>query len=291
MSLKKFRSLLKEEIVGLLQLLSGDQQLEEMVRYPLSSPDRPLSVYLSESRWTTLPIIVCHSICGEYEPAIPLAAATGFLQTAGDVLDDVEDLDSDNSLAALHGRAEATNASTALLMLGQLALTRLHRTRVSSDTIVAIIGQVSQYGLTACIGQHRDIRHNTNPLISEEEYLRTISMKSAAQVECAARIGAMVATDDKQIIDTFTVFGHNLGMAAQIINDMQGVTKAALNRNDIAKKLVTLPLIYALKTAEGGKRELLESIYNGQVPITTAVVENVKEVLYSTGAIHYTRLP
>jgi len=287
MSLTKISNLLKKEIVELLQLLSGDTQFEEMVRYPLLSPDRPLSLHLSQSRWTMLPIIVCHSICGKYDPAIPVAASVGFFQTAGDVFDDIEDSDSTKSVASRYGQAEATNAATTLLMLGQMALAKLPEKGVSSDTTVAVTSEISKYSITACIGQHQDIRHNTDPLISEESYLKTISMKSAAQVECASRVGAMVATDDQEFIDTFTVFGHNLGMAAQIVNDIQGITKANLTRNDIHTRAVTLPTIYALATAEGQDKQLLDSIYSGTDSATPEAVEKVKQVLYNSGAIHY----
>jgi geranylgeranyl pyrophosphate synthase len=178
MSLINISKLLKKEIAEHLKFLSGDQQLEEMVRYPLSSPDRPLSMHLSESRWTMLPIIVCHSICGKYDPAVPIAASVGFLQTAGDVFDDIEDMDSNQSVLAQHGHAEATNVATTLLMLGQLALAKLGEKGINSDTVIAVNKEVSKYGLTACIGQHRDIRHNTDPLISEDEYLKTMHNKN-----------------------------------------------------------------------------------------------------------------
>jgi geranylgeranyl diphosphate synthase type I len=287
MSLKKISNLLKEEMTRILQLLSGDPQLAEMVRYPLSSSDRPLSLHISESRWTLLPMVVCHSICGKYDPAIPVAAAIGFFQTAGDVFDDIEDLDSDQSVVAIHGQAEATNVATVLLILGQLALTKLREKCVDSDTVVSVTSEIGKYSLTACTGQHRDIRHNTDPIISEDDYLKTISMKSAAQVECASRVGAMVATDNQDVIDTFTAFGHNLGMAAQIINDIQGINKEASSINDITTKSVTLPVIYALAIAEGEDKQLLESVYGVNASVKPEAVEKIKEVLYNSGAIHY----
>ncbi|MFC1998893.1 polyprenyl synthetase family protein [Chloroflexota bacterium] len=287
MSLINISKLLKKEIAELLKLLSGDQQLEEMVRYPLSSPDRPLSLHLSQSHWTMLPIIVCHSICGRYDPAVLVAASVGFFQTAGDVFDDIEDMDSNKSVVARYGLAKATNAATTLLMLGQMALAKLPEKGVNSDTTVAVTSEISKYSITACIGQHRDIHHNTDPLISEENYLKTISMKSAAQVECASRVGAMVATDDQELIDTFTVFGHNLGMAAQIVNDIQGITETLLTRNDIHTRAVTLPVVYALATVEGQDKQLLESVYSENASVNSEAVEKVKQVLYNSGAIHY----
>ena len=163
MLLKTISNLLKEEIVDLLQFLSDDGQLQEIVRYPLSASDRPLSLHLADSRWTMLPMVVCHAICGQYERAVPLAASIGFFQTAGDVLDDIEDMDSSDSVVTRYGHAAAVNTATSLLMLGQVALTRLHGKGVNSDTIVAVMREVSRYGLTACIGQHREIGAHREP--------------------------------------------------------------------------------------------------------------------------------
>jgi geranylgeranyl diphosphate synthase type I len=172
-------------------------------------------------------------------------------------------------------------------MLGQIALTGLHNKGVNSDTVVAITKEISRYGLTACIGQHRDIRHSTDPSVTEDEYLKSIAMKSAAQVECAARTGAMIASEDRIIIDNFTAFGHNLGMAAQIVNDIMGVTTEDRLKNDIATASVTMPVIYALANADKKDKELLRSVYGRNAPASPEIIENMRQVLYSTGAIQY----
>ena len=112
-------------------------------------------------------------------------------------------------------------------------------------------------------------------------------MKSAAQVECAARTGAMVATNDQIQIDDFTAFGHNLGMAAQIVNDIMGVTTKDYSRNDITTRTVNLPIIYAIANAEGEDSQLLQSAFGQNTTISPEIVEKMKQILYSTGAIQY----
>jgi competence protein ComQ len=138
---------------------------------------------------------------------------------------------------------------------------------------------VNSFYTTACAGQHLDL---TLTLVSEETYLQVIGMKSASQVECACHIGALLANANQELVDIFATFGHNLGMASQIANDIRGVTHA----NDIMKHKITLPVIYALTQADGEAHNQLESTFvkqSGPIPDST----QIKELLFRTGAIHY----
>ena len=107
-------------------------------------------------------------------------------------------------------------------------------------------------------------------------------MKSASQIECACYVGALLATKNQELIDTFAKFGYNLGMAAQITNDIQGITQGS----DIIKRKITLPLIYALAQTDGDARKQLESVFlksSVSVPDTA----QIKNLLLRCGALHY----
>ena len=285
MSLKEVALSLKRAVEESINNLPGDQAFRELVRQPLVEPGRALSRL--EPRWSLLPLIICNGICGKYKHALPLAAAICFLQTAGDVFDDIEDLDSKHSLVSEYGYAEATNVATALLLLAQLALTKLKDADVDSESVVSIIAEANKYGIIACAGQHLDIQNISDHHISESKYLEIISLKSASQVECSCRTGAMLATKDKKAINAFGKFGHNLGIAAQIVNDIDGITKPEIGKSDIVEKKITLPVIYALENAEGNNRELLSSVYGNKINVTQKIEKAVKEALFDSGAIHY----
>ena len=148
--------------------------------------------------------------------------------------------------------------------------------------IVRVIEVVNSFYTTACVGQHLDLSLTSEMAVSENVYLRVINMKSACTVECACRIGALLATANQELIDTFALFGHNLGMAAQITNDIQGITRGS----DILKRKITLPVIYALTQADGEARNQLELTFGkqaGPVPDPTPI----KDLLFSTGAVYY----
>lgn len=272
---KRQAELLREEIEAVLAPLSDAVGLCELVKEPLTKARRGLAAESAHDRpWPLLPLIVCEAICGRYEHALPAAAAVQLFKAAGDVFDDIEDADSSESLSARYGPAVATNVANTLLILAEKAITRLKGRGVADYTIVRVMDVVNSYCTTACAGQHLDLSLASKTDVSEDIYVRVIGMKSASQVECACHIGALLATANQELINTFTIFGHNLGMAAQITNDILGVTRGS----DILKHKMTLPVIYAL-TQTGGKAR------NQSEPVLDTT--QVRDLLFRTGAVHY----
>ena len=280
---KKQAELLKDEIETVLASLPNVAGLCDLVREPLAEARRGLAAGVShDCPWPLLPLIVCEAISGRYDRALPVAAAIQFLMAACDVFDDIEDADSPDSLSARYGFAVATNVATALIFLGERAITRLERSDVDADVIVRVIDTINSLYAVACAGQHLDLSPSSETLISEDAYLQIISMKSASQIECACRLGALLATREQELIETFDAFGHNLGMAAQITNDIQGATYG----NDILQRKITLPIIYAFTQTDGEARSQLELTFLRQSESPTDP-HKIRDLLFSIGAIHY----
>jgi geranylgeranyl pyrophosphate synthase len=280
---EKQAKLLRDEIEALLVPLSGVDGLCDLVKEPLTQPRRGLSDETSHDRpWPLLPLVVCEAISGNYERALPVSAAIQLLMAAGDVFDDIEDVDSSKSLLARYGSAVATNVATTLLILAERSITRLKRRGVEDHNIVLVMDAVNAFYTDACAGQHLDLSLGSDMTISEEMYLRIMSLKSASQVKCACYVGALMATDNQELIDLFAMFGHNLGMAAQIANDIQGIT----NGSDIVKHKITIPIIYALTQADNKVRNQLELTFGKQPePVDNPI--QIRNLLFRIGAIHY----
>jgi hypothetical protein len=72
------RQLLKEEVEFYISNLSN--QLCDYVKEPLKTSRRALSeTYKQEAPWVLLPLMVCESICGSFDKALPLCASLHFL--------------------------------------------------------------------------------------------------------------------------------------------------------------------------------------------------------------------
>jgi geranylgeranyl pyrophosphate synthase len=280
---KRQSELLKEEIEKLLVLLSDADGLSDLIKQALTQGRRGLGAEVAHAKpLPLLPLVVCEAISGRYEQALPAAAAIQLLMAAGDVFDDIEDSDSPDSLSARYGPAIAINVANTLITLAEAAIARLEARDIEDCTIVRVMDVVNSYCTTACAGQHLDLSLVSKMDISEDLYLRVTGMKSASQVECACHIGALLANANQELINTFIMFGHNLGMAAQITNDIQGITHGS----DIAKHKITLPIIYALTQAESGARSKLRIAF-GQQSETVPDPTQIKDLLFSSGAIHF----
>jgi geranylgeranyl pyrophosphate synthase len=273
--------LLRDEINTVLAYLSSQEDFTELIRDPLN---KMLPRTDDSGRpWQLLPLIVCEAISGDFKAALPAAASLQFMKAAAEVFDDIEDADSSTSLSARYGNALATNAATTLLILAERAISCLKLRNVQDSKVIRVMDLITSFYTTACIGQHLDLSSSPAQMISEEIYFKIAGMKSATTVECACRVGAVLATEDPLLIDKLSLFGHNLGMSAQIANDLLGITR----KSDVLARKITLPVIYALQQSQGRTRKQLEATFLRKTE-DELDASGIKALLFSTGAVHYT---
>lgn len=280
---KQQADLVNDEIEALLASLSDVAGFCDIIREPLAGIRRGIVSKASGHKpWYLLPLVVCEAISGHYERAIPASAALQLFMGAGEVFDDIEDADAVGSLPAKYGSAIATNVATALLILAERTICQLKIRGVGECMIVRIMAAVNSFYTTACAGQHLDLSLTSDTSVSEDLYLRVTSMKSASTIECACNLGALLATANLALIDSFTLFGHNLGLASQIANDIQGITSGS----DIVKHKITLPVVYALAHTDGMVHSQLEFAF-GNARKFAPEFKETKDLLFESGAIHY----
>lgn len=279
-------NLLIEELGSILRVLSDDDTLYNLLKEPLSVKRRGLAPQAAyDVPWHLLPLIVCESICCDFKRALPIAAAFQLMLAAGDVFDDVEDADSPSSLSAKYGFAIAINTATTLMILAERAISKLQERGIENRITILSYNAFNSYYSTACRGQHLDLSAPQSGPIPEDRYLKILSMKSASQIECACHISALIATTDDSIIEAYGTFGRNLGMAAQIANDILGITDG----KDIVKRKITLPVLYALTNSNYETRTEVERIYISN-PEDTPSTDQIKDLLINAGSVYYTTL-
>lgn len=280
---KRQTELLNGEVEALLARLIHAGSLHNLARESLTRVRQGSAAQsIHYNNWPLLPLIICEAISRSYEHALPAAAAFQLLRAAGDVFDDIEDADTSESLYTKYGTALATNVATTFLILAEKAMTELEERGVSDNIIVRIIDLVNSAYTTACIGQHLDLSYTSKTIALEDTYFKLAYMKSASSIESACHVGALLSTENKELINLFATFGYNLGMTSQIANDILGITRGS----DIVKPKMTLPVIYALTQTNGkdyNKLEMFLTKVSERVPDTT----QIKDLLFRTGAIHY----
>ena len=104
-----------------------------------------------------------------------------------------------------------------------------------------------------CEGQIEELRATYNVSRSIPSYLVSIEGKTASLFATAARIGAIVAGQDRKLIDALTIYGTAYGMVFQIVDDILDViaTDDELGKragHDMEEGVYTLPVLLTLSS-------------------------------------------
>jgi geranylgeranyl diphosphate synthase, type I len=286
----------ESEIVRLVQDRDRTTHgLYEMVRYhlgldgagaPTGKRMRPL-----------LGLLAYASITGEYERALPGAAAVELGHNFSLVHDDIEDGDRERrhrpTLWALHGIPQAVNTGDAMFALSRIALYRLTELGFSDATVLRLMRLYDETCLRLCEGQYIDIwTSEHDDAMPVELYFDMIGRKTAALIAASIEAGALLATDDEAVISRYRAFGWALGIAFQLNDDLLGIwgseQTTGKEASDVAHKKKTLPVIYAVEHAGPEDRARLLELYATKKPSDEELGEIVR-ILERVGARDYTR--
>ena len=216
-----------------------------------------------------LGLMAYQSLTGEYPAALPGAAAVELGHNFSLVHDDIEDADTERrhrpTLWAIWGVPLAINAGDALFALSRLALYRL-LDDFDADRVLSLMRIYDETCLALCEGQYLDISFEHRTDVTVDAYFEMIAKKTAALVGASVQAGAILATDDPEVVEKYRQFGFDLGMAFQMADDVKGSfwTSAESGKSeagDVRKRKKTLPLVWALEHGEGGDVARLREIY------------------------------
>jgi octaprenyl-diphosphate synthase len=128
--------------------------------------------------------------------------------------------------------------------------------------------------------------------VTEEEYLRVVSAKTAALFAAAAESGAVVAVQPREKIAAMRDYGQNLGIAFQLVDDALDYSgrQALMGKSvgdDFREAKVTLPVILAYARANDASRKFwkraIETGPQGESDLDRAIT-----LVEETGAISET---
>jgi geranylgeranyl pyrophosphate synthase len=103
-------------------------------------------------------------------------------------------------------------------------------------------------------------------------------------------MGAYLGSQDSKLVDSFHLFGKELGIAYQICDDILGTwgrqEAAGKSATDISQRKKTLPVVYGLRNSRGEARKKLEGLYS-QKSIEGDEIAEVTKILDHLGAKDY----
>ncbi|MBT8171562.1 polyprenyl synthetase family protein [Candidatus Bathyarchaeota archaeon] len=240
----------------------------------------------------------CKIVNGNEKDAIPTAAALELLHTFTLIHDDIMDQDNKRrGVPSVHTRWGVPIAINA----GDLLFAKVFETitkytsneKIEPKRIIQILKEISEATIILCEGQTRDMLFEEKEIISPEEYFEMIKGKTAALFKTAARCGGILGEGTKKQVDNLGLFGHYLGMAFQIIDDILALTadEKVLKKpvgNDIREGKRTLMVIYALETAsENQRKEILTTL--GKKNSSVEQIQTTIKLIDLLGGIEYAK--
>ncbi len=141
-------------------------------------------------------------------------------------------------------------------------------------------------------GEVLQLVNSDNLEISEDEYLEVITRKTAVLISAACQTGAIFGGGGTAWEKALKAYGHNLGIAFQLIDDTLDFTGEAeeLGKpvgNDLKEGKATLPLIYALRNAKGAERLRLRQIFTSD-HVPAKEISEISDLVVRSGGIEYT---
>ena len=193
---------------------------------------------------------------GSTQDALPAACAVECIHTYSLIHDDLPSMDNDDlrrgkpTCHKVFGEAVAILAGDALLTLAfeVLATAPTHPRHPLRMLLTDLSNAAGSLKLIA--GQVADLEAEGKKVSPTQ--LRFIhESKTAALLTCAIRLGAMSAGAPPSKLDRLTTFGHALGLAFQVIDDILDVTQSSetLGKSagkDLAADKATYPSVLGL---------------------------------------------
>jgi geranylgeranyl diphosphate synthase type II len=132
-----------------------------------------------------------------------------------------------------------------------------------ANILLRVFRVFNKAAIEVCEGQQLDMDYEKAAVVSQDEYLRMIELKTAALLAASLKIGALAGGGDDKDSDLLYEFGRNLGLAFQIQDDLLdiwGNTKVfgKTSGNDIVANKKTYPLVKALEIASASQLKQLQ---------------------------------
>lgn len=258
-------------------------ELYGMLRYHLGWADRelkPVQLPAGKRVRPLLTLLCCEAQGGDWRQALPAAAAIELLHNFTLIHDDIEDGDRQRrgreTLWVVWGLPQALNAGDALFTLAYVAFLRLHETGLPPALVLEALQRFNAAVLRITEGQFLDIGFESRPVVSVEEYLEMVSGKTAALIALSCELGGVLAQAPAERVAALREFGHALGMAFQMEDDLLGLWGDPQRTgkpvgSDLLRRKKSLPILHGLAHSAGLRALWDEAPSGGEAWVSSAL--------------------
>jgi octaprenyl-diphosphate synthase len=217
---------------------------------------------------------------------IALAAVVELIHTATLLHDDVVD-----TSELRRGRTTANHeyGNAASVLVGDFLYSRAFQlmVRIGDMEVMRVLADTTN---TISEGEVQQLLNAGNPELGSADYAEVVRKKTAVLFQAAAETGALLCGAATHLVTALRDYGHHLGMAFQLIDDVLDYQADAgqLGKNlgdDLAEGKMTLPLIRTLAEASPAQAQTIRSAITERGGNLAAIVALVR----AGGALDFTR--
>jgi len=172
-------------------------------------------------------LLCCEACGGDWHQALPAAATVELIHNFSLIHDDIEDGSPERrhrpTVWSLWGQPQAINTGDGLFAISRLALQRLLERGICSEKTVVSFRIVDETCLALTEGQYLDLSFENRDDVGVEMYMQMVGKKTASLIACATQLGSLLGTHDQDTVERYRQFGHQLGLAFQIVDDILGI--------------------------------------------------------------------
>lgn len=196
----------------------------------------------------------------DLQKILPLATALELIHMATLVHDDVVDASLTRrgkpTVKAIWGNTISTHIGSYLFAKSLVLIAHYEHT-----PLVSVI--LADTSVNMCEGEIKQLTASFDVKQNLKDYLYRINRKTAMLIAASAQLGAVACGAPKSIYYPLYRYGHCVGMAFQITDDILDIIadQQELGKpigSDLRQGIITLPVIYALNSA--GQKERLREL-------------------------------
>jgi octaprenyl-diphosphate synthase len=159
-------------------------------------------------------------------------------------------------------------------------------TRLGRLDAVAVLASAAN---EMSIGEMRQLTSYDALEFTESDYYRLIASKTASLMSAACEMGALAGVNEYR--KSLALFGHHLGMAFQIADDLLDYTGSEAitgkpSGHDLRERKVTLPLVGALKNVSDVESREIRDFFT-LVEAADEDIDRVIEIVHDRGGLDY----
>ncbi len=240
-----------------------------------------------------LVLLAAQAVGGTAEAAVPAAVAVELVHNFSLLHDDVMDCDLTRRHRAtawsVFGLGPAILAGDALLSLAFDVLVDSGNQR--ADQAARMLGTSVQELVD---GQLADSQFETRDDVVLSECVRMAQLKTGALLGCSTALGALFGGGRAEQVDHLRLFGEDLGLAYQYVDDLLGIwgdpkVTGKPVHSDLRRRKKSLPAVSALTSGTDAGRELAK-LYQRKEELADDELPYAAELIEMTGAREQSQL-